>query len=210
MKISIPLLILSLCFGMISTDALAQRNPTERSRKLGIVGQPAPQWKTSKWHNVTGKESPNIGDYKGKVLYLYFFQSWCPGCHKIGFPTLKKVSEAFRDDDSVEFVAIQTTFEGHSTNTADKLKEISEKYKLAIPFGQSAETRGTPDIMKKYRTGGTPWVVIVDPQGRVVFNDYHVDADAAIKGIRQLKPAMQKTLSSNAVPTASKSVTRVN
>ena len=155
--------------------------------KLGIIGQQAPAWKTSAWHQLpAGKQKLDITDYQGKVLYLYFFQSWCPGCHSSGFPTLKKISDAFAGDTSVAFVAIQTTFEGHSINTAGKLKTVADRHGLKIPFGQSAERSGTPDIMRKYRTGGTPWVVVIDRQGRVIYNGFHVDADAAIKGIRQL------------------------
>lgn len=29
-----------------------------------------------------------------------------------------------------------------------------------------------PYIMKAYRTGGTPWTVIIDKQGRIRFNDF--------------------------------------
>ena len=172
------------CMTLVGSNALAQSSTRQ---KPGIVGQQAPQWKTSTWHQLPdGKTSLNIDDYKGKVLYLYFFQSWCPGCHRSGFPTLQKVSKAFQGNDKAAFVAIQTTFEGHSTNTPDKLKTIAKRYQLTIPFGQSAEVSGTPEIMRKYRTGGTPWVVIINQQGRVIFNDFHVAPDQAIAGIQKL------------------------
>ncbi|MCH7878660.1 MAG: redoxin domain-containing protein, partial [candidate division Zixibacteria bacterium] len=76
---------------IISTgDSLAQR------RDLGILDRPAPDWSVEKWHNLPpGKQSLDISDYKGKVLYLYCFQSWCPGCHKHGFPTLQKMLANF-------------------------------------------------------------------------------------------------------------------
>ena len=175
------------CLLFLSTSLFAQSG---NRPQLGIVGKKAPEWKTSAWHQLPkGKSKLNISDYKGKAVYLYFFQSWCPGCHRAGFPTLQKVSETFKDDKDVAFVAIQTTFEGHGTNTADKLKTIASRYKLKLPFGQSAGTSGTPDIMKKYRTGGTPWIVIIDPQGQVVFNDFHVSVDQAVKTIRKsIKP----------------------
>ena len=171
----------------VGTDAIAQSGSKPARQKPGIVGQAAPSWKTSAWHQLPdGKKRLDVGDYKGKVLYLYFFQSWCPGCHRVGFPTLQKVSKALKDNEKVQFVAIQTTFEGHNVNTAEKLIELAKRYKLTIPFGQSAGSKGTPEIMRKYRTGGTPWVVIIDTNGRVVFNDFHIDADRAIAGIRSL------------------------
>ena len=64
------------------------------------------------WLNLpSGKKKIDIQDYQGKVLYLFCFQSWCPGCHSSGFPTLQKVMSRFKDNDDVAFVAIQTVFE---------------------------------------------------------------------------------------------------
>ena len=190
----------------VGNPAFAQSgnaNPQVQTRtkpKRGIVGQQAPKWETSKWIGLpAGKTSFDINDVKGKVTYLYFFQSWCPGCHQRGFPTLKALEEKFRDEKDVQFVAIQTTFEGHRTNTPDKLETMSKRYNLKIPFGQSKGTSGTPKIMREYRTGGTPWVIVIDKQGKVVFNDYHIDRDVAAKGIEKLRQAPSP--SATATPT---------
>ena len=65
----------------------------------GIFGQAAPVWDADQWFNLPeGVSSLNPADYKGKVIYLYCFQSWCPGCHKHGFPTLKGLSTKFKDE----------------------------------------------------------------------------------------------------------------
>ncbi len=161
--------------------------PPTRPR-LGIEGQPAPDWSVSHWHQLPdGKEALSPDDFRGKVLYMYFFQSWCPGCHSSGFPTLQKLHEEFAGADDVAFVAIQTTFEGHAENGPDKLQPTAERYGLEIPFGQSAGDDGTPEIMQRYRTGGTPWVVIADKEGRVIFNDFHVDPAAASAAINELR-----------------------
>lgn len=159
-----------------------------QSKDRGIQGKLAPAWKTSSWYQLPSDQSSlDIADFKDKVVYLYFFQSWCPGCHRIGFPTLKALTDKYSEDDSVAFVAIQTTFEGYHTNTDDKLAAMAKRYELSIPFGQSAGDSGTPEIMRSYRTGGTPWVVIIDREGRVQFNDYHVKPAQAEKIIDRLK-----------------------
>ncbi len=131
--------------------------------RLGIEGQPAPDWAVSHWHQLPdGAKSLTIDDYGGKVLYLYFFQSWCRGCHTSGFPRPKQLQQEFSQNKDVSFVAIQTTFEGHRENGPDQMQPTADRYDLKIPFGQSAGDAGTPEIMQRYRTGGTPWVVIVD------------------------------------------------
>jgi thiol-disulfide isomerase/thioredoxin len=174
-----------IAFGLVvGTASFAGAQSTDR----GIVGKFAPSWKTSTWHQLpSGKTSLDVGDLKGKVTYLFFFQSWCPGCHRSGFPTLKNLAERYEADDSVFMVAIQTTFEGHGVNTDAKLPEMASRYRLTIPFGQSAGTSGTPEIMRAYRTGGTPWVVVIDRDGRVRFNDFHIQPDIAVTLIEQLK-----------------------
>lgn len=172
--------------GIVVVSQFGQAESAKRD--LGIVGQLAPELKVSKWIGLpSGKLRLEANDFKGKVTYLYFFQSWCPGCHSIGFPALQKLEKQFRGKDEVQFVAVQTTFEGHDVNTADKLVEIAKRYELNIPFGQSAEDSGTPEIMRKYRTGGTPWVVLIDKQGQVVFNDFQIDVDGAAKAIDALR-----------------------
>ena len=173
---------LAVCLTLVA-QLQAQEKP-----ERGIIGKEAPSWSVSQWYQLpSDKESIDVDDYSGKVTYLYFFQSWCPGCHKQGFPTLQELTKKYKDDPDVAFVAIQTTFEGYKVNTADKLKDMATRYDLTIPFGQSKGLKGTPEIMRKYRTGGTPWAVIIDKQGVVRFNDFHISPTDAAAEIEKLK-----------------------
>jgi len=174
--------------GLLMGDSLFAQSGAKATKPVaGIPGQLAPEWDVSQWHQLPdGKDDLDITDYRGKVLYLYFFQSWCPGCHSTGFPNLQKLHKKYKDDPDVDFVVIQSTFEGHGINTADKLKPTAAKYKLPIPFGQSAGG-GTPPIMQKYRTRGTPWVVLIDKTGRVQYNAFHLEPQKASWIIDQLK-----------------------
>lgn len=156
----------------------------------GILGQKAPAWDVTQWLNLPEKrETLDIEDFKGKVVYLYNFQSWCPGCHSSGFPTLKETVARYGKDPKVAIVAVQTTFEGFASNGFDDAKRVAERYKLTIPVGQSGteETRST--LMKNYRTGGTPWTVIIGPDGIVRYNDFHITAEKAKALIDRLKAA---------------------
>ena len=44
----------------------------------GILGQTAPELKLNTWIDGDGKEIEpiSLNDYRGKVIYLYFFQNW--------------------------------------------------------------------------------------------------------------------------------------
>lgn len=107
----------------------------------------------------------------------------------MGFPTLKKLTEEFEANDRVVFIAVQTVFEGYSFNTKDKLRKNQTEYKLSIPMAHEAgnpDTHEIPTIMRQYRSGGTPWAVIIDPSGKVVYNDFHIQVGAAISMIERL------------------------
>ena len=41
--------------------------------------------------NGIDTESIQLSNYRGKFIVLYCFQSWCPGCHKIGLPSLQQM-----------------------------------------------------------------------------------------------------------------------
>ena len=86
-------------------------------------------------------------------------------------------------------MAIQTVFEGFQYNTPDKVRKNQLKYNLNIPMAHVAgnpDTHKVPEIMRKYRTGGTPWTVIIDPSGEVVYNGFHIEVDQAVSLIRVL------------------------
>jgi hypothetical protein len=40
--------------------------------------------------------------------------------------------------------------------------------------------------MRNYRSGGTPWTVFIDPSGRVVYNNFHLDVKPAVELIENL------------------------
>ena len=159
-----------------------------RAGVRGIEGRTAPDWDVTQWINLNPESNKiDVGDFDGKVVYLYCFQSWCPGCHSSGFPTLKAVQQAFKDDEGVAFVAVQTTFEGFAHNTFEQAKEVAKKYGLDIPIGHSGTPEKRSTIMTRYRTGGTPWTILIDPDGVVRYNDFHIRPQQAIDLVNRLK-----------------------
>jgi len=154
----------------------------------GILGRDAPAWRVDQWFNLpTGLTTIDVDDFKGKVVYFYGFQSWCPGCHSRGFPTLRELIKRFEGEDNVAFVAVQTTFEGFHTNTAANALKTAKRYDLEIPIGHSGSDGQRSRLMSDYRTGGTPWTVIIDHDGVVRFNDFHITPDRAERLINQLR-----------------------
>ncbi len=169
--------------------------------RYGVQGQTAPPWNVKEWiHLPPGKKSLDRDAFTGKVVYLYCFQSWCPGCHRYGFPTLQKLIKHYEQDQEVAFIAVQTTFEGFAVNTAKAAWKCAQQYGLKIPVGHSGTDGKPSQLMRRYRNGGTPWTVIIDRKGTVRFNDFHIQPQRAIQLIEELK--QEKPTSRRAPPRA--------
>ena len=153
----------------------------------GIVGEAAPEWNVAEWTNLpTGRTSLHLADLDERVVYLFAFQSWCPGCHSQGFPALvETISSAV--DSSVAFVAVQTVFEGFDVNTAQAAQRAAVRYSLDIPVGHDIGPNGEPSpLMRNHRIGGTPWVVLIDTNRTVRFNGFSLPPTHAKKALDAL------------------------
>ena len=147
-----------------------------------------PELRVQKW---IGEEGASIAPLKLSDLgtgpkILFAFQHWCRGCHVHGFPTLQKLHGALSHK-GVGFAVIQTVFEGAHENSFAKLRVNQLEYELPIPFGHDEPLAGgtLPTFMEDYQTRGTPWFTIIDPGGRIIFSEFHLDADKAVKGLVQ-------------------------
>ena len=139
------------------------------SMPRGIVGKEAPSLQDVVWVQTIDDVTPTIA--KGKVNYLFFFQSWCPGCHSHGFPTLANLKKKFP---GVNFIAVQTVFEGFNTNTKERAVADVKSFRLNIPVGHDGTSGAPSPLMQSYRSGGTPWTIIIDKQGTVRFNGFRL------------------------------------
>lgn len=145
----------------------------------------APELEVNYWIDGDGDQSSFslAEDGTGKWVFLKCFQNWCPGCHKYGFPTLKAFSDRFYGHPEVAIAGIQTVFEGYGSNTKEAVRELQQRYDLPIAMGHdpgNKDTEAYSTTMVNYRTGGTPWLILINPEGVVVYNGFHVDTDKLI------------------------------
>lgn len=156
---------------------------------MSEIASRAPELRVQKWIGEDGQSvvAPlKLSDLGTGPKILFAFQHWCSGCHSHGFPTLQKLHSALSAK-GVGFAAIQTVFEGAHENTFDKLRIAQLKYALPIAFGQDEPEGGEPfpSFMKDYRTRGTPWFSVIDAEGRIIFSDFHLNADALVNVLEQ-------------------------
>jgi thiol-disulfide isomerase/thioredoxin len=168
--------------GLLAGDARAQQT-------RGIEGYKAPEIELDYWIDGDGKPAHfSVMESRGKWVFLKCFQDWCPGCHSSGFPTLQAFAERFHGHPKVAIAAIQTVFEGFSSNTLEDVRKLQLRYDLPVIMGHdpgNPETHERPVTMQAYVTGGTPWLILINPEGYVVYNNFHVNSDKLIEYVAE-------------------------
>ena len=180
--------------GAAQAESVAQPKPQPKPSR-GIQGLVAPELDVSHWIDGDGNPTSafSVAEHRGKWVYLKCFQEWCPACHSVGFPNLQKLKAAFPDDSKIVAAVIQTTFEGHAINNAEALRKNQLRYDLDLPFGHDPgntelshkDPGHYPSTMRSYRTGGTPWVTLIDPNGVVAFDGFHINIEQLISYLQE-------------------------
>jgi len=148
--------------------ALPAHNPAAaQSRK-------APEWVISEWINGPGVA---LSELRGKVIIVEFFQLWCPGCNSFSIPLMKKWNQTFENEiaaGDLVLLSIHTVFEGHSYQTPKRLRSFVKEKEIHHLVGIDRHEQGEriPETMKRYMTGGTPEMAIIDKNGFVRFQKF--------------------------------------
>jgi peroxiredoxin len=130
----------------------ARAEKKEREERMK-VGNPAPAFTCL---NAKGKKmSPS--DFKGKVLVLDFWASWCGPCRQ-EIPNMKKFYEEFKGK-GVEFLSVSIDAKEEAWRKA--MKEEN----MAWPQGWVKD--GGKEVMNLYQFGGIPFILVIDKDGNI-------------------------------------------
>lgn len=143
----------------------SQRPP---SFTKGIMGKEAPDF------NLTASKGGQIklADYKGKLVLLNFWASWCPPC-RAEMPGFIKIQEEYKDK---SFSIIGAALE--DKRSADQFAdEIGVNYPYAFglePINNLAVAYGNPD-------GGLPYSVLISPDQKILSVHYGFISEDKLK-----------------------------
>ena len=80
------------------------------------------------------------------------------------------------------FAIIHTAFDDDPQNSQERIREMQIKYDLKVPFGHDPKNgEAYPTFMQDYRTRGTPFFIVIDPNNQVIFADFSLSADKLIE-----------------------------
>ncbi|MFN7947533.1 MAG: TlpA disulfide reductase family protein [Blastocatellia bacterium] len=98
----------------------------------------------------------SLGDYKGKVIVLNFWATWCGPC-RIEMPLLEKTMQKYSADKDVVFLALST--DEDRALVEPYLKQ--QKYKLPVAYADY--------LNDHFGVDSIPTTIIFDRQGRVSY-----------------------------------------
>tara|TARA_B110000444_G_scaffold226516_1_gene231108 strand:- start:271 stop:756 length:486 start_codon:yes stop_codon:yes gene_type:complete len=105
---------------------------------------------------IVGNEQIRLSDYRGKIVFLDFWASWCLPC-LVSLPAYDKM---YRELDSEEFEIIAINVDEDINDGLDFLKDHPVAYLvLADPEG---------DVGVPYGIRSLPVSYLIDAQGRIV------------------------------------------
>ena len=143
----------------------------------------APELRVPFWIGADGqpRDALTLAELGNSFKVIFCFKAMCPGCHSVGFPTMKTIYDGLKDK-GVGMAVIHTAFDDDPRNSQDKVAEMQTKYDLPIPFGHDPKVGDKyPTFMQDYRTRGTPFFIILDPENKIIFSDFRPDAAKVVE-----------------------------
>lgn len=114
-------------------------------------GKEAPDFKLK---TIEGKEV-SLKDYRGKVVLINFWATWCPPCRE-EMPLFEKVYKKYKDK-GFEILAISTD------SSVDQVKKFLKEYRVSFPvLFDDANVSGL------YGIQGLPTSFLINREGEVV------------------------------------------
>jgi thiol-disulfide isomerase/thioredoxin len=140
--ISFSLAVLLLSF-MVSLDSFAEKAPATRPAKDFSL------------KDLQAKKV-NLSDFRGKVVLLNFFATWCSPC-RMEIPELVKLHQKYKNKD---FVLLGINLDADAVPFM--IKTFAKDMKITYPV-----LMGTPEVAEAYQISGVPITVLINKEGKI-------------------------------------------
>lgn len=111
--------------------------------------------------------------YKGKLILINFFASWCPPC-KMETPDFVKVYNEYKDKN---FVIVGISIDDNKQDAIDFVNEFGVTYPVYM---------AEPSLRKKYNVAKVPTNLIYSPDGELVQIIEGMISEAMLRRMAQL------------------------
>ena len=106
-------------------------------------------------NDVNGRQV-SLSDFRGKIVFLNFWTTWCPTC-RIEMPSMEKLHQKFKNKD---FAMVTINLQESATQVKGFFKE------LKLTFTALLDTTG--EVGSLFRIYQIPTTFILDKKGRII------------------------------------------
>lgn len=129
-----------------------------------MINTPAPDFLLK---DVSGN-SVSLADYKGKIVLLDFWATWCGPCVR-SFPALKLAMEKLDKPHDVKFLFIHTFEKEEPAAAISHAKKFVEDNNFPFHVLMDIKEEGFNKVAKKYDVSAIPVKYIIDRKGNIRF-----------------------------------------
>ncbi len=150
-----PLLVLAVFFlgVLFVVFACGRQAPPAEAGGRAVVGASAPDFVLK---SVDGNDV-RLSDYKGKVVLLNFWATWCPPCRS-EMPSIESLSKKMKGYD---FVILAVSIDGFETSRLKNMVSPSH-YTFTVLHDRDKK------VADVYLISGIPTTYIIDKEGTIV------------------------------------------
>jgi thiol-disulfide isomerase/thioredoxin len=139
----IPFTLAVLLIGLFAFSSAAEKSQTARPAKEFTL------------KDLESKKV-SLSDFRGKVVLLNFFATWCSPCRK-EIPELEKIHQKYKNKN---FVLLGISLDADAVPFM--IKTFAKDMKITYPV-----LMGTPEVADGYLISGVPVTVLINKEGKI-------------------------------------------
>ncbi len=163
MKIKSIIAVIVVAFAIYGFSVYNQSNEAPQKGNVGIrVGQTAPEISLK---NIKGK-TMNLSDFRGKMVLVDFWASWCPPCRREN-PFVAKAYNTYKDKKfkgGKGFVVYSVSLDGGRRGNEQTWRKAVKDDRM----NWDTHFLGNNDIAKKYGIRSIPTNFLLDANGVII------------------------------------------
>lgn len=134
------------------------------------VGRKAPQVSLPV---VDSEERVALEEFRGKVVLLDFWATWCPPCRE-QMPAVQNLEDDESLSDSVQVLSVNTDEQGDDPEQKARayLEEHEYTFTTLLDDGSAASAFGVTQL---------PTLIVVDPDGQIAYREVGVHSEAELR-----------------------------
>ena len=123
------------------------------------IGSTAPDFRLS---NLDGTKEYSLRDFRGKVVLLNFWASWCTGC-KAEMPEFIRLQEEYKDRN---FLIVAVNVDRNPRKAKEFLRNLERTLGKKVNFLVLYD--GKKEVIRRYKPIGMPSSYLIDENGTLV------------------------------------------